>query len=707
MERKMKDILSNMQEDLWIDSSFMDELLEFTKSNTIRRERKVQQARSRGATQKEVDKERKSVDRDQKRVQDTTNPWKSVVIVRTNQDGKTRLIPSTDFDGSRHELLYGLVPGQAPKPEVTPNVARQVATQDDFEASKTSNRLLGIIPRKKQPDQEVIRSDEYDYPKDGVQRLDPSSTYPDWDHAPDTLPQGIELVASTAMGKEVNVDMIQGLFGKSQTLMDASIRSFQQISDFVRAPFMVATPDESYDTTMEWSNGAPTLQPPVTDLIIQTQTGTIYTVAIIEDKTKVITDPETKELFEYSLNKVGADLEEEESTKKQFKELKEKIEKFLSKTNAPNISKKYRVANLEDMKIEVIADLESILESSAIFEKMIVVEGLSGIERFGVGTPGAANTLMSVSRDGTNLKLVPLDETRIKRLLGETRIKIKLTEKPGEESPFDQMLLMMDEKDKDVPELSEFFDLAEDISDAKRLYNEVMNSSPSMLMNFFILLNVYPETIVIENVNLDAVGSISGGNFTKVRVNNKNYYIQVEKDTNFYDKSAIRLPQPPPQPAPMMAPPPMEGGGAPLPVQEDYDLITEKKRRDYKEEYRKYHSKKKQKKRRAGRNKIRRKYVKKYGKHKLRGKDVDHKDHNPLNNGSDNVQLRDVSSNRGDNKVPVREEHGAGEEGTLDLLLNYLMGTPGQGPQVANQFIQRGKAYAAKRKQQEDRYRNK
>ena len=61
----METRIIDMQEDNWIDSSFIEELLEFTKANTIQRERKIQQARSRGADQKEVDKERKSVTRDQ------------------------------------------------------------------------------------------------------------------------------------------------------------------------------------------------------------------------------------------------------------------------------------------------------------------------------------------------------------------------------------------------------------------------------------------------------------------------------------------------------------------------------------------------------------------------------------------------------------------------------------------------------------------
>ena len=129
--------------------------------------------------------------------------------------------------------------------------------------------------------------------------------------------------------------------------------------------------------------------------------------------------------------------------------------------------------------------------------------------------------------------------------------------------------------------LSEYFDIFEDMNDAKALLNQVMSSNESILLSFFTLLNVVPENIVIENINLDAVGSISGGNYTKIKVNNRNYYIEVEKDMNYYDGSAIRIP-PPPMPAPMTT----YGSSmalehlcqlAPAPVQEDVDYTEKRK----------------------------------------------------------------------------------------------------------------------------------
>ena len=70
--------------------------------------------------------------------------------------------------------------------------------------------------------------------------------------------------------------------------------------------------------------------------------------------------------------------------------------------------------------------------------------------------------------------------------------------------------------------------------------------------------------------------------------------------------------------------------------------------RDYREEYDSFHGTPKEKKRRAARNKARRHLEREGRVRKNDGKDVDHKDHNPLNNSSSNIRVRDRSANRSD-----------------------------------------------------------
>jgi hypothetical protein len=68
--------------------------------------------------------------------------------------------------------------------------------------------------------------------------------------------------------------------------------------------------------------------------------------------------------------------------------------------------------------------------------------------------------------------------------------------------------------------------------------------------------------------------------------------------------------------------------------------------RDYKREYREYQGRPEQIKNRAARNKARRLMIKKHGKSAVKGKDIDHKNGNPRDNRSSNLQIMSKSKNR-------------------------------------------------------------
>ena len=72
-----------------------------------------------------------------------------------------------------------------------------------------------------------------------------------------------------------------------------------------------------------------------------------------------------------------------------------------------------------------------------------------------------------------------------------------------------------------------------------------------------------------------------------------------------------------------------------------------RKNRNYKKEYAEYHGTAKQKRRRAGRNKARRKMEKEGLVRKGDGKDVHHKDRNPHNSSTSNLQVTSPKKNRG------------------------------------------------------------
>ena len=115
----------------------------FADKEALDKEKAKEDARAVGGDKKEVDASRKRVERKASEQQEKTNPWKGVIVVKTLDDNKTRLIPKTDYEANKHELLYGRVPGQRNKPEVTPNAAREISRRPDFEATKTSGQQAG------------------------------------------------------------------------------------------------------------------------------------------------------------------------------------------------------------------------------------------------------------------------------------------------------------------------------------------------------------------------------------------------------------------------------------------------------------------------------------------------------------------------------------------------------------------------------------
>ena len=68
--------------------------------------------------------------------------------------------------------------------------------------------------------------------------------------------------------------------------------------------------------------------------------------------------------------------------------------------------------------------------------------------------------------------------------------------------------------------------------------------------------------------------------------------------------------------------------------------------RNYRKEYDEYHGTPEQIQNRSSRNKARRKMERHHGKQAVKGKEVDHRDGNPKNNGKKNLQLMSRSANR-------------------------------------------------------------
>ena len=103
-------------------------------------------------------------------------------------------------------------------------------------------------------------------------------------------------------------------------------------------------------------------------------------------------------------------------------------------------------------------------------------------------------------------------------------------------------------------------------------------------------------------------------------------------------------------------------------LNEEFNLFE---KRNYRKEYDNYHSKPEQRANRSKRVLARRKLEKEGRVRKGDGKDVDHKDGNPQNNSDKNLRVLSKSKNRS-----MNEDHGAGFDGTPELLDRYIKDTP-------------------------------
>ena len=108
-------------------------------------------------------------------------------------------------------------------------------------------------------------------------------------------------------------------------------------------------------------------------------------------------------------------------------------------------------------------------------------------------------------------------------------------------------------------------------------------------------------------------------------------------------------------------------------MSEEFNFLTEgKKKRNYRKEYDEYHGTAEQRANRSKRVLARRKMMKKGKVRKGDGKDVDHKNGNPQDNSDDNLRVMSKHKNRS-----IKEDHGAGFEGTPELIQKLREVTPG------------------------------
>jgi hypothetical protein len=163
--------------------------------------------------------------------------------------------------------------------------------------------------------------------------------------------------------------------------------------------------------------------------------------------------------------------------------------------------------------------------------------------------------------------------------------------------------------------------------------DQILVNTADMIQN----LNSIFYSMVLQDFDIEFSLSLNPGNLITTKQKEKNEYNIIKiKDKEY--RVPVKMDK---------------GDMSTQTIKEEFEtLFSLKQKRDLvieKLEGHEKHYSKKTSHHRSNRNKARRAAEKKWGKAAIKGKDVDHKDGNPMNNSPSNLRLRNPSDNRADN----------------------------------------------------------
>lgn len=630
----------------------------------------------------------------------------AVLIVKNNNIKKIEIILKSDFNPKYHTILRGKTK-KVDKGDVTQRDVKHYSGLSNFRNTKTSARLLGKKEEKKTPakkDKRNTTTKKEDSmpesapipaaptprsPVDGKEITDASSSFPDWDH------NSVQVVvfASDAINSRSGAKPskeYQELISTSRTFGSAMERFTKEIySEFPAAasmkfektpPFVKTSKIWAKSGIKESSPNAAIIGKGNGDVVgfsikigeqirpcERGDAGIIFTSIINATQPEHITNsfsPFVKD-FINSLRKGNSLLNSITPTVQHSEEGLEFLAKEREKQEKIESTKK-NILNKACNLVEVYLNENVNLKTS------FLLEAFSGNMKFD-GKLGAANMLISSKKDGSDTRVISL-ATNFAYDVAKSRnthISLKFSQTKNSSNGF------LDAIFQKLTSLNEgIFDA---VSEIERIKDQLSNPL-AFLQMFELRMNdaVFLEPIIysdFDSGNADRNNTVvfnpGSSSEEEIEIPVHNNYNSggdsenvIEKGTDALLEEYISL------------------NDSLIELIKDGELTTdtaslimEKEmflgERNYRKEYDNYQGSAKQKSNRAKRGKARRVMEKKGLVHKGDGKDVNHKDGNPQNNSTDNLQVMNKSKNRS-----MHEEYGAGEEGTNELVMRLMKDTP-------------------------------
>ena len=437
--------------------------------------------------------------------------------------------------------------------------------------------------------------------------------------------------------------------------------------------------------------------PPIFNSIVMTDIGQ----SIIQDsKVKKFVTDTTKKLNETFVNLSAV-------------QAKTQREKQKIQGQSPELVESEKLTN------EITSRMEEIFSQNSDVKKAFLRESLTGELKFGEESIASANSVISANKDGTNANLTPITDEYLERLskVSGMRLALKtpafdLDAVPEEDEQgfnYNTALRMQLGGGQRQPIATENkkINLKNMISLKEFGDYDQIESEPAEYQ-----MGGYESDVQRYNdMTTNYTNSNDIGQFVDYGTGNSQEYLRaaienigddvyklmefMQLDVESVDTEPINFAEYSMDKSTRYNEIDIDGRTIRIPIDPNFEMITNEEveyidtmfdliimERNYKREYETFHGKPEQRKRRSKRVLARRKLEKEGRVSKGDGKDVDHKKplrHGGTNNDS-NLQVRDKSSNRAENgkKKTVKEEHGAGFEGTSELLDKYLRQTPGQ-----------------------------
>jgi hypothetical protein len=648
-------------------------------------------------TQKKVRREQNKVNKRRQRERDSNkrqagDTANAIMVIKDNTNGEVRIIDKESYNANTHEVLV-------PADKATTGNVEKYLKNPNFVNTKTSIELFGLVrgdstsgsKEKKQEGSEQVAQEAPIQKIPATKKSSRSDTFAT-SHGAGEMEGGIVYVINSMMGLTPEQMVQKGLLPKemidsiinnpNESFLPSCQRAAQRMVSAFGNLHAKMTGRNKRETilTQEAKNSGVRDRTPRSDIILvdPNTNQPVMTASIKVGKSQLASGgpAETASFLKWTMKQFNDQMSEEST-----KEIEDFIKLFstemagnfrtssgpvtLFQTGGSKFGQDELVLSREQIHTKATELLRSILTKNRKFASMFVYALLTGSGKFEEGNLGIATHIISVNRDGTDAKLTPITQEYADKILDQIDFRIRFKSSSATRGEQRRQWKEFVQRKK---ELGEEINPEEDWrSYSWRSVMSAVHFLPEnkVVFNFMKTLleakkkdEAFEQGIVPDPTTPEEAKQYLKDAFDYIG-NDSFKLFQFFEGTIDYDinQPIVDWPDAADNPGSRVNTIYINGQQIEVPVEDPYDYELDgsmtpelKEERNYRKEYDNYHSKPEQ---RANRSKrvLARRLMMKLGKVKKGdGKDVDHKDGNPQNNGKHNLRVRNKSDNRSDNK---------------------------------------------------------